>query len=492
MKIKNILSFCLLGLTLMGAQSCLKSYVEYFDNSSAERITAYLSDLDDMLGGEQYGWRMEYFVGNEDGDFGGINIALKFDSDKGEVTAMSEENETDTYTSHYVLTTDSGPVLSFDTYNPILHKYGTASPDYYEGRGGDYQFFIIGYDKETKVVNLKGKRNGKFCSLHPLSESIESFNARMYDHSRNFYVGTFDGFIGDKKVTGDIDVNNRQFIAYEMEAYTDSEGKTQYDVAETRSVPYILTDSGLRFYEPLEIYGMKFEELDYNFDMATTDTLFVSRVNNISFKGHIPVDWLPYDFFAGDYVLAYGSSGETRLNISLIPTGDRQTFRIKGMSNQFDLMAEYNVRTGRIELRAQHCRVPDTDDVLWTRKYSGYDAETGLEKTITVDNPERLYIRLCAWEVNGYLTFSTDVGMAAELVVKTDVNGNVDMNASLANPSFRWVDNKGSRSIACNAFLLYVYDTDESVDSPYAGSPVDASFIGGSYQMAYMQTLTKK
>ena len=103
-------------------------------------------DVYAMLGGEQYGWRMEYFVGNEDGDFGGINVALKFDAEKGEVTAMSEEDETAAYTSHYVLTTDSGPVLSFDTYNPVLHKYGTASAEYYEGRGGDYQFFIIGYD----------------------------------------------------------------------------------------------------------------------------------------------------------------------------------------------------------------------------------------------------------------------------------------------------------------------------------------------------------
>ena len=133
MKNNRILTTCLIGLLALGAQSCLKDYVEYFDTSSAERLSSYLSDLDQMLGGEQNGWRLSYFVGNEDGDFGGINVALKFDSEKGEVTAMSEEDETAVYTSHYVLTTDSGPVLSFDTYNPILHKYGTASSEYYEG-----------------------------------------------------------------------------------------------------------------------------------------------------------------------------------------------------------------------------------------------------------------------------------------------------------------------------------------------------------------------
>ena len=146
MNTRRMMAIGLAGLLALSAQSCLKSYVEYFDDSSASRLSTYLSDLDAMLGGEQYGWRMEYFVGNEDGDFGGINVALKFDNEKGEVTAMSEEEKEGAYTSLYVLTTDSGPVLSFDTYNPVLHKYGTASAEYYEGRGGDYQFFIIGYD----------------------------------------------------------------------------------------------------------------------------------------------------------------------------------------------------------------------------------------------------------------------------------------------------------------------------------------------------------
>ena len=77
MKSNRIITLCLTGLLALSAQSCLKSYVEYFDDSAAERVGSYLSDLQDMLGGEQYGWRMEYFVGNEDGDFGSLYISLK-------------------------------------------------------------------------------------------------------------------------------------------------------------------------------------------------------------------------------------------------------------------------------------------------------------------------------------------------------------------------------------------------------------------------------
>ena len=473
MKTNRILTACLLGLLAIGTQSCLKSYVEYFDTSSAERLTNYLADLDEMLGGEQYGWRMEYFVGNEDGDFGGINVALKFDAEKGEVTAMSEEDETAAYTSHYVLTTDSGPVLSFDTHNKILHKYGTASAEYYEGRGGDYQFFIIGYDKATKVVNLKGKRNGKLCTLYPLSQPIEAFNAKMYNYSRNFYVSSFDGFIDGQKVTGDIDVNNRQFTAYEMEVYgQDEHGEPKYDIAATKTVPYIVTEQGIHFYEPLEIFGKTFEELGFNFDMEKTDTLLTSAVNNVSFKGHIPLDWLPYEFFEGEWALTY--SGSSRMNLTLIPEGDKQTYRVKGFSKQFDLLFNYNIRKGRLELLAQACLKPDTDEVVW-------DGEG-----------ERYYVRLCAWENGGYLTFSTEVGMEAALKATYGPDGKIDMDATLARPTFNWIDNGGSKSIKTDSFLLYNYDTDESAESPYAGPPEKVNFSNGSYQLAELKTLVKR
>ena len=473
MKTKRILTACLLGLVILGAQSCLKSYVEYFDTSSAERLTTYLSDLDAMLGGEQYGWRMEYYIGNEDGDFGGINVALKFNAEKGEVTAMSEEDETAAYTSHYVLTTDSGPVLSFDTHNKILHKYGTASAEYYEGRGGDYQFFIIDYDKTEKVVRLKGKRNGKFCTLYPLTEPIEAFNAKMYEYSRNFYVSTFDGFIDGQKVTGDIDVNNRQFTAYEMEVYgQDDQGQPKYDIAETKTVPYIVTEKGLHFYEPLEIFGKTFEELNFNFDMEKTDTLLTSPVNNVTFKGYIPEDWLPYDFFEGEWALTYETN--SRMNLTFIPVGDKQNYRVKGFGRNFDLMANYNIKTGRIELLAQHCRKPDTDDVVWEGEGQQY------------------YVRLCAWENGGYLTFSTDVGMEAALKVTYGPDGKMDKEATLARPTFNWIDNGGSKSIHTDSFLLYLYDTDDAAESPYAGPPAKTFFTNGSYMLAELKTLVKR
>ncbi|MBR5256313.1 MAG: DUF4302 domain-containing protein [Bacteroidales bacterium] len=467
MKLNRILSITLAGLVALSAQSCLKSYVAYFDDSSAERMTSYLSDLEKMLGDEQYGWRMEYFVGNEDYNLGGINVALKFDTEKGEVIAMSEENATEAYKSHYVLTTDSGPVLSFDTHNPILHKYGTASSEYYEGRGGDYQFFIIGYDKENKVVSLKGKRNGNTCTLHPLTESIESYNAKMYDIQRNFYVSTFDGFINGSKVTGDIDIRNRQFIAYEMNEYgKDKDGNPLYDIANTISTPYILTEGGLSFYTPVEVFGETFSGLDFNFNLAQSDTTFHAPANGITFKGHIPSDWLPYEFFEGTYSLTYGSFGSTSTinNIELVPEEPGVNYRAKGLGKQFDVLMEYNIRTGRLELRYQAVLKPGTNDVI-------------------IDE-DRYIVVLLPWALgpdSGGLWMNSDLGMA------TEWNGNRE------NPSFNWVDNGGSRKFNTTSFLLYYYDTDDTADSPYYDSAEKYSFAGsgGSYQLPYLKTFRK-
>ena len=137
-------------------------------------------------------------------------------------------------------------------------------------------------------------------------------------------------------------------------------------------------------------------------------------------------------------------------------------------------MFEYNIKKGRVELRAQYCKAPDTDDVVWD------------------DDEERYYVRLCAWEEGSFFTFNTSVGMETALKTVKNTDGVIDMNASLANPTFNWVDNGGSRSIHTDSFLLYDYDTDDTSESPYAGDPERVSFVNKSYMLANLKTLVKR
>ena len=473
---RNILIISILLLAFVCPTSCLKSYVENFDNSSAERMETFLSDVKTMLISEPYGWQMDYYVGNEEGERGGINLALKFGEKKdGEiqdtVRVMSEEDATLACTSRYVLRSDSGPVLSFDTHNEIMHKYGTASSDYYEGRGGDFEFFITGYDKTAKTISLKGKRSGKTCEMHPLGEDIATFNARMYDHKQNFYISTFDGFIGDKKVTGAIDVTNRQFTAYEMEEYgKDDKGNPLYDIAETRTVSYILTDKGIRFYEPLEVFNTKFESFDFNYDISKSDTTLTAAAQGVTFKAHIPEDWLPYEFYEGNWGLTY--EGGT-INITLVPEGDKVNYRIKNISPQFELLAAYDIKTGRIGLRYQAARKPGTNQ--------------------TIVEDDHLIVVMVPWAASGSLWMNYECGMDAVLkTTKDPVTGKVDREASLAKPVFNWKDAGLVRTFITTSFLMYYYETDDTADSAYAGQANQYKFTGGSNQLSSLKQLIKK
>ena len=474
--------------------SCLKSYQEKFPNSSAERSGEFLQSIQEMLSNSEYGWRMEYFFGNEDGDHGGINITLEFakpvQNADGTITypddviVRSEEDGTQAEKSRYVLRRDSGPVLCFDTFNPIMHKYGTASSEYYEGQGGDYEFFIVSNPAEVKDhIVLKGKRSGKFSYLYPLTEPAADYNAKMYNINKSFYISTFTGYIGDKYVTGEVDVTNHQFTANEMEIYYRKEKQKDdqgneievevpvYDIANTITKPYILTPNGIRFYETLEVFDKKFDDFDFNFNLAQSDTTLFSKVNNLKFKAYIPEDWLPYDFYEGKWTLTYSGSPIT---ITLVPVGDNQHYRIKGISSQFDLFMSYDVKSGRLNLLAQAVRKPDTDEIVWS------------------DDTERYYVRLCAWENGHYLTFSTSVGMQAILRTVKGADGKVDMEASIAHPTFNWADNQASKSVHTDSFLLYLYDTDDSAESVYGGSADQFKFTNGNYQLALMKSLVKQ
>ena len=304
----------------------------------------------------------------------------------------------------------------------------------------------------------------------------------MYKINKSFYISSFTGFIGDKYVTGEVDVTNHQFTANEMEPYyrkekqKDDNGQEievevlDYDIANTITKPYILTPDGIRLYETLEVFGKKFDDFDFNFDMEKSDTTLVSKANNLSFKAFIPEDWLPYEFYEGKWTLSYSG---TSITMTLEPEGDNQNYRVKGISPQFELLMYYDIKRGRLNLLAQACRKPGTNEIIWS------------------DETERYYVRMCAWENGSYLTFSTEVGMQAVLKTTKTAEGKVDMEASLKRPTFNWTDNNASKSVHTDSFILYLYDTDDSAESVYGGEAKKFQFTNGNSRLATLKTFSK-
>ena len=120
MKHNRILSFLLMAaLTVAAAASCVKDREPAFDKKPTVRIQEALKACQDILVAAPNGWAMYQFMNEENTTaiHGGYMVALKFTTDK--VTAWGEmcSDPATSYTSLYKMTTDDGPVLSFDDNN---------------------------------------------------------------------------------------------------------------------------------------------------------------------------------------------------------------------------------------------------------------------------------------------------------------------------------------------------------------------------------------
>lgn len=418
------------ALLLLLVPSCLKDYVEYFDQSAAERLQAVQKKTRETLAKPKYGWRMEYFIGNVDYDFGGKNMTLQFGAELDTVRVMSEEYKDSSFTSYYRFTNDDGPVLSFDSFSPILHKYAIPSSTYYESRGGDFEFLIISCTDEEII--LKGKRSGKISKLYPLDEPADTFIDRLFEVNKEFHVGTFTGTCGSTAVRGKIDVINKQFtIQEDIDEFSREE-------PETETAPYILTEKGLQFYEPVTFKETVLDHIDFQ----PVDTTF-SAGADLSLKGYIPQDWLPFDFFTGKYMLEHE---EGMFTIELFPVPEEYSYRVKGMSPDFDMFFGYDIVAGRLTLPAQFVIVPGTEEAL--KEPLGYV----------------IFVPL---STNGYILGEDESGFAAV------------WNGSTEKPRYKWQDRGLTPKFITDSYLLRLYDLSEGFvrdDAGYSMGPKTVAF----------------
>ena len=429
MKTKQIAIPFAAALLLLLVPSCLKDYVDYFDQSAAERLQAVQKKTRETLAKPKYGWRMEYFIGNVDYDFGGKNLTLQFGAELDTVRVMSEEYRDSSFTSYFRFTNDDGPVLSFDSFSPILHKYAIPSSSYYESRGGDFEFLIINCTDEEIV--LKGKRSGKISKLYPLTEPADDFIDRMFDFNKAFYVGSFTGTCGTTAVRGKIDVLNKQFTIQE-----DLDEYGQIDpVLETS--PYILTEKGIKFYEPVTFKETVLESIDFQ----PADTSFSAP--SLSLKGYIPKDWLPFEFFGGKYMLEHE---EGMFTIELTPEPEELVYYVKGMSPDFDMFFGYDIVAGRLILQAQFVGKPGSMEAL--KEPLGYV----------------IFVPL---STNGYLLGEDESGFMAVW------NGNTE------KPRYKWQDRGLTPKFITESFMLRLYDLSEGFvrdDAGYSMGPQTVTF----------------
>ncbi|WP_455584289.1 DUF4302 domain-containing protein [Bacteroides sp.] len=241
----NKSAYILIALFTWCISSCSDEN-DIFDSSSAHRMSAMLQECNDVLTGAENGWVLEYYP--EDSKYGGFYLYMTF-SKQGEVKVTAEspmlESPGEQVTSMYQMKADMGPVLSFDTYNRILHQFSDPNPDGL-GYEGDYEFVILNATKEK--VELRGKKSGAKMQMTPLPTGT---TWESYSNKLDKMIQSFPGFTMRMNIDGTVVEMEESYEIGRYQSFKLPEGVE----SSAEGMAYIYTPDGIKFKEPVTIAG---------------------------------------------------------------------------------------------------------------------------------------------------------------------------------------------------------------------------------------------
>ncbi|MDD2961827.1 MAG: DUF4302 domain-containing protein [Muribaculaceae bacterium] len=177
MKNKILIIFGLV-VTLFCNYSCSREVDDVFDQSASDRTEQALTDYRKVLCESSNGWIVEYFANTTEA---GCLFLMKFDTNGSVKIAGKNQWIGNKYTeavSAFEMIADNGPVLSFNTYNEVLHIFstpedvpGTAGDQTGHGHEGDYEFVVMSAD--ANGVILHGKKRKIEVIMRPLPADYE-------------------------------------------------------------------------------------------------------------------------------------------------------------------------------------------------------------------------------------------------------------------------------------------------------------------------------
>ena len=368
MRMKRIISV-LMAAVVLGVvfSGCVRDEELIFEKSASLRLKDAMDNAQKILMEADNGW-MLYYYPHPDLDYGGHLFTLKFS--KTEVSAWSDKFP-DGATSLYKMTSDNGPVLSFDTDNAVLHYFATPSGSsknlygesgLYQAHKGDFEFLILKSSPEEIV--LKGKRSGNVLYMYPLAESPESYIQKVSKTCTDVFVSSYTGTIGGEPGSAYIDLANRWItLTLTSEAHAEDENAEQ-------DVPFLYTDYGILFHNPVEIGGYTIEALDW--DNASQS--LVSRSGApvaVNLKGQLPPGWRSYRDLLGDYDLLFNDSGQPfwsaprHANVSLVEDEYNKSMLLTGVNENYTIKLTYDLSSGNLSMRGQIIGQYGANDVYW-------------------------------------------------------------------------------------------------------------------------------
>ena len=234
--------------------SCTPEVENVFGESAANRVAKDQSNYYAILEAQTEGWALDFYP--SDRIEGGVTYTACFKD--GEVTMICEQdiNNTDIskkfpkgteQTSTYQIISETGVLLTFDTYNPLFHYWSQPFKGHAKGYESDYEFTFISASPDSVV--LRGKRYGNKLCMYPLHESAADYVKKVTAMRTTLTAIPRKRAVVDGQT---IPVT----MAYNLFSY-DQNGTSH-------SVPFLYTPEGIRFYEPVMLNGVTVSQLTFD------------------------------------------------------------------------------------------------------------------------------------------------------------------------------------------------------------------------------------
>ena len=394
MKTKYIIVLAVLFAVL----SCQKQE-KVFDESSSTRIEKFLDNVQNVISEAQNGWYVAYYTKNENVIGDGSIYTIQFDKPAaGKATIFHEDIQPDEGwgdSCNYKLTRDDGPVLSFDTYNVAMHYFATSSGEFYQSRGGDFEFDILSACADSVV--MRGKRTHNIYKMYPLAEEPASYIEKVQSMSQELTIGLVEAEITGGLIEMEIDLATRKL-------FIGRKGASDSEIVE---VPFIITPTGFKLYETLDFQGVKFKDFVY-------DGVAMSLTSNgITFNMVVPEDYIPYAKFVGKYTLK-NSLGTRQVTLKEKVKG--RTLTLSGLSAMYDIEVKYNAGQGCLLIYVQQIGSSADGHQYWLTVSDGNQftwSTTAAVKT-EVDDPAKEDFTLNFVDAGYYNSFTISSFWLAE------------------------------------------------------------------------------
>jgi len=259
---KRIKYSCILAFVLIFLNACTAEQADIFPKSAAERINNALTENEILLTSAENGWAMQYFPTDVKP---GYTLLMKFKT-SGIVTVAGKNEYTlkmalEQDSSLYQLIADNGPVLTFNSYNNVLHTFSNPqSPNGY-GMEGDYEFMVL-KGSENELI-LKGKKRGVKIIMTKIPatttwsqyfDELDAMNATILGNHPAPY--TFTTPVADYVFSNG---PTRIFSILKVGA----------EINTSTSASFIVTRTGIRFSKEQEMDGKKFQTMNLADDKSS-------------------------------------------------------------------------------------------------------------------------------------------------------------------------------------------------------------------------------